>query len=91
MSKIRQIQALVQNNCYYLTEHAMEEAEIDDFDVFDVEHGILTGKTHRTWPRDDKYEVVGMSLDGRLIGVVLRVTKTIKVRIITVYEYKPSL
>jgi hypothetical protein len=72
-----------------LTEHADDEAIADDFDIYDVEYGILTGKIRRTWPREEKYEIVGSALDGRSIGVVCRITGTGKVRVITVYEDKP--
>ena len=44
LSKIRQIQELVRNGLYYLTEHADNEAMAEDFDIYDVECGILTGK-----------------------------------------------
>lgn len=37
MSKIGQIQALVRNGLYYLTEHADDEAIADGFDIYDVE------------------------------------------------------
>lgn len=89
MSRIRQIQALVRNGLYYLTEHADNEAIADGFDIYDVEYGILTGKIRRTWPKEGKYEVVGSALDGRPIGIVCRITKAGKVRVITVYEDKP--
>ena len=89
MSKIGQIQALVRNGLYYLTEHADNEAIAEDFDIYDVEYGILTGKTRRTWPRESKYEVIGSALDGRPIGIVCRITQTGKVRVITVYEDRP--
>jgi hypothetical protein len=89
LSKIKRIQALVRNGLYYLTEHAYEEAAADDFDIYDVEHGILTGKVRRNWPREGKQEIVGSALDGRPIGVVCRITLSGKVRVITVYEDKP--
>ena len=89
MSRIMQIQALVRNGLYYLTEHADNEAMAESFDIYDVEYGILTGKIRRTWPREAKYEVVGSALDGRPIGVVCRITQTGKVRVITVYEDRP--
>lgn len=89
MSKIKQIQALVRNGLYYLTEHAYVEASEDDFDVYDVEQGILTGKIRKRWKREGKYELVGSALDGRPIGIVCRITISGKVRVITVYEDKP--
>ena len=88
MSRIKEIQTLIKYGLYYLTEHADEEAMIDDFDIYDVENGILSGKIRRTWSKEGKYEVVGTSLDGREIGIVCRFTLSRKVRIITVYEDK---
>jgi hypothetical protein len=85
VSNIRQIQELVQNGLYYLTEHAVEEAADDGFDVYDVEYSILTGSIRKTWPQEDKQEVIGRALDGRTIGVVCRITPGGKVRIITAY------
>ena len=90
MSKIAQIQTLVRNGLYYLTEHADDEAVADGFDIYDVEQGILTGKIRRTWPKEGKYEVVGSALDGRRIGIICRITQTGKVRVITVYEDRPK-
>ncbi|HEV8718022.1 MAG TPA: DUF4258 domain-containing protein [Candidatus Binatia bacterium] len=90
MSKIGQIQALVRNGLYYLTEHADDEAIDDDFDIHDVEYALLNGKIRRTWPRESKYEVVGKALDGRSLGVVCRITNTRKVRVITVYQDRPK-
>jgi hypothetical protein len=90
LSKITQIQTLVRNGLYYLTEHADDEATTDGFDIYDVEQGILTGKIRRTWPKEGKYEVVGSALDGRRIGIICRITQGGKVRLITVYEDKPD-
>jgi len=88
LSRIKEIQTLIKYGLYYLTEHADEEAMIDDFDIYDVENGILSGKIRRTWSKEGKYEIVGTSLDGREIGIVCRFTLSRKVRIITVYEDK---
>lgn len=90
MSKIGQIQTLVRNGLYYLTEHADDEAMVDGFDIYDIEYGILTGKIRKTWPHEGKYEVVGSASDGRPIGCVCRITQTGKVRVITVYEDRPQ-
>lgn len=86
MSRIAQIQALVRNGLYYLTEHADDEAMQDEFDIYDVENGILSGRIRRTWPKEGKFEIIGKSLDGREIGVVCRLTTSGKVRVITVYQ-----
>ena len=89
LSKITQIQALIRYGLYYLTEHADEEAMFDDFNIYDVENGFLTGRIRRTWPKEGKYEVIGIALDGRDIGIVCRLTLSSKVRVITVYEDRP--
>jgi hypothetical protein len=82
---------LVRNGLYYLTEHALNEAQEDGFDVHDVEYGILNGKVRKTWPREAKYEIVGPAWDRRKMGVVCRITQGQKVRVITVYEDRPTL
>ena len=64
MSRIAEIQALVRNGLYYLTEHADDEAMQDKFDIYDIENGILSGKTRRTWPKEGKFEVIG-KIPGR--------------------------
>ncbi len=86
MSRIAQIQALVRNGLYYLTEHADDEAMQDEFDIYDIENGILSGRIRKTWPKEGKFEIVGKSLDGREIGVICRLTSGGKVRVITVYQ-----
>jgi hypothetical protein len=90
LSKIGQIQALVRNGLYYLTEHADNEAIDEDFDIHDVEHALLNGRIRRTWPREGKYEVVGKAFDSRPLGIVCRITHTRKVRVITVYKDQPK-
>ncbi|MFA0765830.1 MAG: hypothetical protein BDTLLHRC_000783 [Candidatus Fervidibacter sp.] len=90
MGRLRQIQTLVRHGLYYLTEHADDEASADGFDIYDVEHAILTGKIRRTWLRERKYEIFGSALDGRPVGIVCRITKAGKVRVITVYEDRPK-
>jgi len=51
LSKIKEIQTLVRYGLYYLTEHADDEALTEDFDIYDVENGILTGKVRSSWPK----------------------------------------
>jgi hypothetical protein len=78
-------------DCFiYLTEHADDEAGIDGFDIYDIEHGILKGKIRKTWPREGKYEIISVSLYERPIGIVCRITGGEKVRVITVYEDNPK-
>lgn len=90
MGVIKRIHGLVRNGLYYLTEHADDEASQEEFDIYDVEHGIMSGRIRRTWPCEGKYDVVGAALDGRRIGIVCRITEGGKVRVITVYEDNPK-
>jgi hypothetical protein len=90
LGKIQRIRALVRDGLYYLTEHAYDEASADDFDIYDVEQGILASTIRKSWRKEGKYELVGTALDGRPIGIVCRVTMAGKVRVITVYEDKPA-
>lgn len=39
----------------------------------------MSGRILRTWPKDEKYEVIGNALDGRTIGMVCRFTSGGKV------------
>lgn len=86
VSKIGEIQKLVQDGLYYLTEHANDESAMEEIDIYDVEYAIMTGRIRRSWPSEGKYEVLGKTLDGRPIGIVCRMTLRGKVRVITVYE-----
>jgi hypothetical protein len=54
VSKIGIIQSLVRDGLYYLTEHAYDEALADDFDVYDVEHGLLTDELDARGPKTVK-------------------------------------
>jgi len=58
VSRIAEIQALVRNGIYYLTEHADDEAMQDGFDIYDIENGILTGKIRKNWPKEEKFGTV---------------------------------
>jgi hypothetical protein len=90
VSRIAEIQALVRNGLYYLTEHADDEAMTDGFDIYDIENGILTGRIRKTWPKEEKFEIIGTALDGRTLGAVCRLTKGGKIRVITVYLDQPK-
>lgn len=59
MSRIAEIQSLVRNGLYYLTEHADDEAMQDGLDIYDIENGILSGRIRKTWPKEEKFEVIG--------------------------------
>lgn len=74
---------------YVMTLHAEEEMNDEDLTIFDVEHGILTGKiVERQKDRetgDWKYLVKGLTLVESEIFVVTKLSSTNKLVIITVY------
>ena len=74
LSKIKLIQSLVRNGLYYLSEPAYDEAEADEFDIYDIEQGILTARIRKSWPKEGKYELIGSALDRRTIGIVCRLS-----------------
>jgi hypothetical protein len=86
MGKIDIIRELVRNGLYYFTDHALAELEKDGLDEYDAETILLNGKIRKSWPTELKFEIIGSTHDGRALGVVCRITKTYKLRIITAYE-----
>ena len=73
-----------------MTTHADEEADADDFSVFDVESAILTGKMMErqkdTETGEWKYVISGEAVDGRRMGVAAKFgTSAQMLYILTVY------
>ena len=74
---------------YVMTLHAEDEMNDDELTVYDVEHGILTGKiverqkdaVSAEW----KYRLKGKSLDGNGIEVIVKKGVVGRLVIITVY------
>lgn len=81
---------LVRHGRYVMTTHADEEADADDFSVFDVESAILTGKIVERQKEAEtgewKYVITGEAVDGRQMSVVAKFgTSTQMLYILTVY------
>ena len=81
---------LVRLGLYVMTTHADEEADADDFSVFDVESAILTGKIVERQKEAEtgewKYVISGEAVDGRQMGVVAKFgTSAQMLYILTVY------
>jgi hypothetical protein len=74
---------------YVMTLHAEEEMNDDGLTVFDVEHGILTGKiVERQKDRITaawKYRIRGRTLSGDGVEIIAKFGATEKLVIITVY------
>jgi len=85
---LQRIKLAVRDGRYEVTEHAVLEAEADDFGPLDLRNAILDGQIIRKLtrdPRGTRYIIRGTALDGRAICVVCRFTELKEVRIITAY------
>jgi len=73
-----------------MTTHADEQADADDFSVFDVESAILTGKIVERQREAEtgewKYVISGDAVDGRQMVVVAKFGASVQMLyILTVY------
>ncbi len=86
---LKQMRECIRYRQYVMTLHAEEEMVDDGLSVFDVEHGILTGRIiERQRDRKTaewKYLIEGETLAGDGVIVVAKMSVTRKVVIITVY------
>ena len=89
MATIDIIRRKVRNGEYEFTvPHFFEEMADDDLQLVDIEAAILNGKIRRRFTRDPRgarYEVVGVSTDGRQVAVICRIKDTGKLLFITTY------
>ena len=80
----------IRARAYVLTVHAEEEMTEDDFTIYDVERGILTGRIlerQRDSTSDEsKYRVRGKTVSGDPIELLVKISPTGKLAIITVYD-----
>ena len=80
----------VRRNEYVMTLHARKEMNDDDYSIFDVERGILSGeileqqKDQETAER--KYRIRGKTITDADIELICKLGPTSKLVIITVYE-----
>ena len=67
---------LVRRGQFVMTTHADEEADADDFTVFDVESALLTGaiveKQKDRETGEPKYVIEGETISGRPISVIAK-------------------
>lgn len=86
---LRLIREKVSNQLYVMTLHAEEEMEDDDFIIYDIEQGILTGEILESQKdrvtAESKYRIRGETTDGREVELIVKLSPTGKVVIITVY------
>lgn len=72
-----------------MTVHAEEEMTEDDFTIYDIERGILTGhileRQRDSTSDESKYRVRGKTITGNPIELLVKLSPTGKLVIITVY------
>ena len=89
MATIDIIRGKVRNREYEFTvPHFFEEMADDDLQLVDIEAAILSGKIRRRFTRDPRgarYEVAGISTDGRQVAIICRIKDTGKLLFITTY------
>jgi len=75
---------------YVMTLHAEEEMDDDGLTIYDVEHGILTGKIlerqKEKMTGEAKYRIKGRTVEDESIEILVKETPTDKLVIITVYR-----
>ena len=75
---------------YVVTAHARKEMIDDDFAIYDVERGILTGeilaRQKDQITAEWKYRINGKTISGDEIELIVKLSPTNKLVIITVYE-----
>lgn len=81
---------MIRKRAFVMTLHAEKEMDADDFTIFDIERGILTGQILER-QRDQntaqpKYRIQGQTLTSNKIEIVAKISPTDKLVIITVYK-----
>lgn len=86
---LKRMREKIRTRQYMMTLHAEEEMDDDELSIFDVEHGILTGKIIERQKdcvtAEWKYLVKGDTIAGNPVVVVAKLSFTGKLVIITVY------
>lgn len=79
----------IRSRDYVMTLHAEEEMDDDGLTIYDVEHGILTGKMlERQKDRvttEWKYRIRGKTIAGDKVEIIAKLGATGRLVIITVY------
>jgi hypothetical protein len=86
---LKRMQQKIRERQYMVTRHARKEMNDDEFTVYDVERGVLTGKVlERQKDRvtaEWKYCIRGETFGSSEVEVVAKLSPTGKLVILTVY------
>jgi hypothetical protein len=87
---LRRIQEHIRQGEYLLTDHARDEMDEDDFTLYDLEQGILSGtiveRQRDRVTQEAKYRTQGAARDGREMEIIVKFSFTGRLVIITIYE-----
>jgi len=87
---LHKIRDKIRRNEYIVTYHARKEMNDDNYSVFDIERGILTGEIIERQKdkatAECKYRVKGKTISNENIELICKLSPTNKLVIITVYE-----
>ena len=87
---LKRMREKVRNRQYVMTYHARKEMSDEGLIIYDVEHGILTGKIverqKNTVTAEWKYRIKGETIEGEEVEVIAKLSPTGKLVIITVYR-----
>ncbi len=86
---LQRVREKIRNRQYVMTQHARKEMNDDDLSIYDIEHGILTGKILERQKdavtTEWKYRIGGETFENDKFEVIVKLSPTGKVVIITVY------
>ena len=86
---LKRFREKIRNRQYVMTQHARKEMINDDLSIYDVEHGLLTGKIlerqRDTTTAEWKYRIRGETFKGDNMEMIVKPGLTGKLVIITVY------
>jgi Domain of unknown function (DUF4258) len=73
---LRRIQAHIRQGDYLLTDHVRDEMDEDDFSLYDLELGILSGtiveRQRDRVTREAKYRIHGTAIDDREMEIIVK-------------------
>ncbi len=86
---LKDLRDKIRKRHYVMTLHAEEEMNDDGLTIYDVERGILTGKTIERQKdkvtAEWKYRIKGQAIAGSEVEVIAKLSPTGKLVVITVY------
>ena len=86
---LKRICEKIRNRLYVMTQHARKEMIDDELSIYDVEHGILTGRILERQKDAEtaewKYRVRGKTFKKYNVETIVKLSPTGKLVIITLY------